>query len=63
MELVGADEGSIQLLRPTSSHSRRTLIRSGEKGKGCLDSRLDDLLTGRAVMHKQVLLTTILLKH
>ncbi len=55
MQLVNADEGSIQLLRPTSEITRRTLIRSNDQEQVHLDSRLDDLLTGWAVMHKQVL--------
>ncbi|MGH7451344.1 MAG: sigma 54-interacting transcriptional regulator, partial [bacterium] len=55
--LVQAEEGSIQLLRPTSQMSRRTLIRRSGAADGLLDSRLDDLLTGWVVKHKQALLT------
>ncbi|MCI0698837.1 sigma-54-dependent Fis family transcriptional regulator [candidate division KSB1 bacterium] len=57
VELAQADEGSIQLLRPTSPMSRRTLIRRAGARNGWLDSRLDDLLTGWVVKHKQALLT------
>jgi len=56
MNIVNADEGSIQLLRPTSQVTRRTLIRSGAENISHLDQRLDDLLTGLAVRDKQVVL-------
>jgi transcriptional regulator with GAF, ATPase, and Fis domain len=55
LDLAQADEGSIQLLRPNSESIRLTLIRKGEQG--FLDSRLDDLITGWVVKHKQALLT------
>ncbi|MCI0698146.1 sigma 54-interacting transcriptional regulator [candidate division KSB1 bacterium] len=57
VDLAQADEGSIQLLRPTSTMSRRTLIRRAGARDGWLDSRLDDLLTGWVLKHKQALLT------
>lgn len=57
LELVEADEGSIQLLRPTTEHTRRTLIRKGVASPGTLDSRLDDLITGWVTSYKEPLLT------
>lgn len=56
MTIVNADEGSIQLLRPTSQVTRRTLIRTGVEKTFHLDHHLDDLLTGLAVRDKQVIL-------
>ena len=56
MNSVNADEGSIQLLRPTSQATRRTLIRSGAQKISHLDRQLEDLLTGMAVREKQVML-------
>lgn len=56
MTIVNADEASIQLLRPTSQVTRRTLIRSGIEKTSLLDQRLEDLLTGIAVRDKQVVL-------
>jgi len=56
MNIVKADEGSIQLLRPTSRVTRRTLIRACAEKISHFDQRLEDLLTGLAVRNKQVLL-------
>ena len=57
LNLVEAEEGSIQLLRPGSGKTQRTLIRKGKSGKGVLETYLDDLMTGWAVKNKQTLLT------
>ena len=53
LNLVEAEEGSIQLLRPGSGKIQRTLIRKGRSGKGVLETYLDDLMTGWAVKNKQ----------
>jgi transcriptional regulator with GAF, ATPase, and Fis domain len=57
LDLSVADEGCIQLLRPTSERSRRTLIRRGKTSEGLLKSPLDDLITGWVVSNKQPLLS------
>ncbi|MCG8608410.1 sigma-54-dependent Fis family transcriptional regulator [bacterium] len=57
LELVDADEGSIQLLRPSSGTTQRTLIRKGKSGESVLQTYIDDLMTGSAVKNKQPLLT------
>ena len=46
VDLVDADEGAIQLLRPTSITTRCTLVRQEDENNGLLDKRFDDLLTG-----------------
>jgi len=46
VDIANADEGSIQLLRPSSETTRFTLIRQDGKIKSILDKRLDDFLTG-----------------
>ena len=56
VNLVKADEGSIQLLRPSSGTTRCTLIRDDYKGYGLLDKRLDDFLTGWILEHKKSLI-------
>jgi Nif-specific regulatory protein len=57
VDLVKADEGSIQLLRPSSEITRCTLVREVEKGRGLLDKRLDDFMTGWTLKQKSPLLT------
>ncbi len=57
LDLAAADEGCIQLLRPTSERSRRTLIRRGKSTEGLLKTPLDDLVTGWVVTNKQPLLS------
>lgn len=61
VELVNADEGSIQLLRPSSGTTRCTLIRQEDKGGGLLDKRLEDFLTGWVLKQKAALLSHDLL--
>lgn len=57
LEFSQADEGSIQLIRPSSEVTRLTLVRAGEKNQNKLDSRLDDMLTGRTVRYQQAFRT------
>jgi Nif-specific regulatory protein len=57
LKLVRADEGSIQLLRPTSETTRCTLVRNSQQETGLLDKRLDDFLTGWMLKEKRPLLT------
>jgi transcriptional regulator with GAF, ATPase, and Fis domain len=56
IELVHADEGSIQLLRPFSTTTRCTLIRKEDKSNRLLDRWLDDFLTGCVMKEKQALI-------
>jgi len=56
LDLVKADEGSIQLLRPAGGTTRCTLIREAEKDRGLLDKRLDDFMTGWVLKEKQSLI-------
>jgi len=46
LELVKADEGAIQLLKPASKSTRCTLIRQDTRSTNRLDKQLDDFLTG-----------------
>ncbi len=57
IKLVNADEGSIQLLRPSSGTTRCTLIRKGKQGTGLLDKRLDDFMTGWVLKEKRSLIS------
>jgi len=57
VNLVNADEGSIQLLRPSTGTTRCTLIREEKKDRGLLDKRLDDFMTGWVLKQKSPLLT------
>jgi transcriptional regulator with GAF, ATPase, and Fis domain len=57
LDLVKADEGSIQLLRPSSRATRCTLIRESENGPGFLDKQLDDFLTGWILKNKRPLIS------
>jgi transcriptional regulator with GAF, ATPase, and Fis domain len=56
VDLVDADECSIQVLRPASETTRCTLIRNA-KGHRLLDKRLDHFMTGWVLKHKEALLT------
>jgi transcriptional regulator with GAF, ATPase, and Fis domain len=56
IKIVKADEGAIQLLRPTSIMTRFTLIREGRKEHNLLDKQLDDFLTGWVIKQKKNLL-------
>ena len=57
INLVNADEGSIQRLSPSSGMTRCTLVREREKDRGLLDKRLDDFLTGWILEHKRALIS------
>ncbi len=57
LDLSQAEEGSIQLLRPSSQQSQRTLIRRGKTDNKLLENHLDDLMTGWVVRHRQPLLS------
>ena len=57
LEVVQADEGSIQLLRPSSQRTQRTLIRKAGEKNSLLKNRIDDLMTGWTVRHAKTLLT------
>ena len=57
VELVDADEGSIQLLRPTSLTTRFTLIRKEKNDTRVLDKRLDDFLTGCVMKQNKAVLS------
>ncbi len=46
VDLVQADEGAIQLLKPTSESTRCTLVRQENKSNNLLDKQLDSFLTG-----------------
>lgn len=46
IELVQADCGSIQLLRPGSERTHRTLIRKSKPQEDGFDSHLENLITG-----------------
>ena len=46
VELVQADEGAIQLLKPSSESTRCTLVRQENHGNNLLDKQLDSFLTG-----------------
>jgi Nif-specific regulatory protein len=57
VDLAEADEGSIQLLRPTSQTTRFTLVRKEKNDTRLLDRRLDDFLTGCVMKQKQAVLS------
>ncbi len=57
IDLVRADEGSIQLLRPYSDTTHYTLIRNHDSEKTVLDSRLDDFLVGCVMRNNKALLS------
>ena len=57
IDLVKADEGSIQLLSPYSETTHCTLIRNHDSEKTVLDSRLDDFLVGCVMRNKEALLS------
>jgi transcriptional regulator with GAF, ATPase, and Fis domain len=57
IDFVGADQGAIQLLRPSSEATRYTLIREHKQNGNQLDQRLDRFLTGWVLKHKETLLT------
>ncbi len=62
LEIVQAQEGSIQLLRPSSKNSQRTLIRKADETDSLLKNRLDDLMTGWTVRHEKTLLSDNILE-
>jgi len=57
IELVEADCGSIQLLRPGSERTHRTLIRKSKPQEDGFDSHLENLITGWILKHRSPLLT------
>jgi hypothetical protein len=57
IELVQADCGSIQLLRPGSERTHRTLIRKPKSQEDGFDSHLENLITGWILKHHSSLLT------
>ncbi len=57
VDLVDADEGSIQVLRPYSQTTRGTLIRQEKKEHRLIDSGLDDFLVGCVLEHNQAVLS------
>ncbi len=57
IELVQADCGSIQLLRPGSERTQRTLIRKAKSQEDGFDSHLENLITGWILKHRSSLLT------
>jgi transcriptional regulator with GAF, ATPase, and Fis domain len=63
IELVQADCGSIQLLRPGSERTHRTLIRKSEHQEDGCDSHLENLITGWILKHRSSLLTDDIAAH
>lgn len=57
MDLVQADCGSIQLLRPGSQETQRTLIRKCTHSECGFDATLENLVTGWILKHRCPLLT------
>jgi transcriptional regulator with GAF, ATPase, and Fis domain len=57
VDLVDADEGSIQVLRPYSQTTRCTLIRKEKNEHRLLDTGLDDFLVGCVLEHHQAVLS------
>ncbi len=57
MDLVHAECGSIQLLRPGSQETQRTLIRKCTHGECGFDATLENLVTGWVLKHRSVLIT------
>lgn len=57
IELVQADCGSIQLLRPGSERTHRTLIRKTKPQEDGFDSHLENLITGWILKHRSLLRT------
>ncbi len=57
LQIADAEEGSIQLLRPSSQRTQRTLIRGGKTTKKLFENRIDDLMTGWVVKHGQPLIS------
>jgi transcriptional regulator with GAF, ATPase, and Fis domain len=56
IELVKADEGAIQILKPASKSTRCTLIRQDRGDSRFLDKQLDDFLTGYVLEHDRAFL-------
>ncbi len=57
IELVQSDCGSIQLLRPGSERTHKTLIRKSKPQEDGCDSHLENLITGWILKHHSLLLT------
>ncbi len=57
VELVQADEGAIQLLKPTSESTRCTLVRQENHSSHLLDKQLDSFLTGCVLKKNRPFLT------
>ncbi|MDZ7292492.1 MAG: GAF domain-containing protein [candidate division KSB1 bacterium] len=57
IDLVQAECGSIQLLRPGSQQTQRTLVRKCTHGECGFDNRLEDQITGWILKHRSSLLT------
>jgi len=62
MELVQADCGSIQLLRPGSQETQRTLIRKCTHGECGFDAMLENMVTGWILKHRSPLVTDDLMQ-
>ncbi len=57
MDLVHAECGSIQLLRPGSQQTQRTLVRKCTHGQCGFDTNLENLVTGWILTHHSSLIT------
>lgn len=63
IELVQADCGSIQLPRPGSERTQRTLVRKSKSQEEVFDSHLENLITGWILKHRSPLLTDDIASH
>ncbi|MDZ7336487.1 MAG: sigma-54-dependent Fis family transcriptional regulator [candidate division KSB1 bacterium] len=63
MDLVQAECGSIQLLRPGSQETQRTLIRKCTHGECGFDTTLENLVTGWILKHRTLLITDDIAAH
>ena len=57
MELAQADCGSIQLMRPGSQQTQRTLVRKCKHGECGFDTNLENLVGGWILKHRSSLIT------
>ncbi|HEX9975088.1 MAG TPA: hypothetical protein VGD14_23745, partial [bacterium] len=57
MDLVQAECGSIQLLRPGSQQTQRTLIRKCKHSECGFDTNLENLVAGWILKHRTALIT------
>lgn len=63
IELAQADCGSMQLLRPGSERTQRTLVRNSKSQKELFDTQLENLITGWILKHGSALLTDDIAAH